>query len=201
MPNQFFAFANSPWNSPARRELLAELAALGLPASKIAERINQDMPHNSGMLTRNAVLGACYRMRITMQSPVAVYVRASKANDVVKPKRKREPRRRMTTTTKEVKTKSWGFGSVNWTAPKAKPPMEDVREKPPLMIPLTELTSSTCRWPVGDPRDPGFGFCGHPPKTGSVYCGFHHKQSHVPGSVLKTPLKPPPEKGTQEAAA
>jgi GcrA cell cycle regulator len=41
------------------------------------------------------------------------------------------------------------------------------------LISILELTERVCRWPVGDPRDPGFGFCGAPIQPGLPYCGGH----------------------------
>lgn len=42
----------------------------------------------------------------------------------------------------------------------------------PLMVPLVNLDPDMCRFPCGDPREDGFGYCGHPKEQGS-YCGFH----------------------------
>src|SRR3990167_9253438 len=38
---------------------------------------------------------------------------------------------------------------------------------------LMELTSATCRWPVGDPRTPDFFFCGAQTETERPYCPHH----------------------------
>ena len=36
-----------------------------------------------------------------------------------------------------------------------------------------------CRWPVGDPRMPTFGFCALPKWAGSRhYCEWHHRRAH-----------------------
>lgn len=40
------------------------------------------------------------------------------------------------------------------------------------LIPLDALTSDMCRWPLGDPRREGFGFCGAHVAQGS-YCEEH----------------------------
>jgi len=34
-------------------------------------------------------------------------------------------------------------------------------------------TDETCRWPIGDPQQPGFGYCGCAVDGGSVYCLEH----------------------------
>jgi GcrA cell cycle regulator len=38
---------------------------------------------------------------------------------------------------------------------------------------LLELTETTCRWPVGDPRGAAFFFCGAKPVAGKPYCRCH----------------------------
>lgn len=36
-----------------------------------------------------------------------------------------------------------------------------------------DLTESMCRWPIGDPREEDFMFCGRPIRPGSPYCETH----------------------------
>lgn len=43
---------------------------------------------------------------------------------------------------------------------------------------LLELTDDTCRWPIGDPCEPGFYFCGGKPDSGVPYCGFHARVAY-----------------------
>ena len=43
---------------------------------------------------------------------------------------------------------------------------------PPLMLPVSDLTSEHCHFPIGDPLTDGFGFCGHPKERGA-YCAAH----------------------------
>ena len=40
-------------------------------------------------------------------------------------------------------------------------------------IELTALRYGMCRWPVGAPKDPGFGFCGRGCFQADVYCPTH----------------------------
>jgi GcrA cell cycle regulator len=42
---------------------------------------------------------------------------------------------------------------------------------------LQGLTGTTCRWPIGDPREPGFGFCGRPHVPGLPYCEYHARRA------------------------
>ncbi len=38
---------------------------------------------------------------------------------------------------------------------------------------LLELTGKTCKWPIGDPKEKGFHFCGDPITDGYSYCLPH----------------------------
>jgi GcrA cell cycle regulator len=42
----------------------------------------------------------------------------------------------------------------------------------PRMVKLVDLEGDHCRFPIGDPKDEAFGFCGHP-KADSAYCRAH----------------------------
>lgn len=54
-----------------------------------------------------------------------------------------------------------------------------------LSITLMSLTSRMCNFPVGDPGDPGFRYCGHNKKAGSAYCEEHHRRCYVPNKPYK----------------
>jgi GcrA cell cycle regulator len=58
------------------------------------------------------------------------------------------------------------------------PPTEAAR--PSTRCTLMQLTSRTCRWPVGDPRKAGFHFCGAVPVQGKPYCEFHVGIAYAP---------------------
>ena len=44
---------------------------------------------------------------------------------------------------------------------------------------LTELDNHTCRWPIGDPRDDNFCFCGKKVRGGQTYCEEHSSVAYV----------------------
>ncbi|WP_240233595.1 GcrA family cell cycle regulator [Devosia lacusdianchii] len=48
------------------------------------------------------------------------------------------------------------------------------------LIGLLDLTDRTCRWPFGDPGEPGFGFCGcRKSRHAGPYCPEHTAKSEV----------------------
>ena len=46
-------------------------------------------------------------------------------------------------------------------------------EKTARRISLLDLTERVCKWPIGDPTDPNFHFCGLPAVPGKPYCAAH----------------------------
>lgn len=47
-------------------------------------------------------------------------------------------------------------------------------------VSFMELTADTCRFPIGDPLDSSFFFCGQPPRDGSPYCWHCHGVAYQP---------------------
>lgn len=52
-------------------------------------------------------------------------------------------------------------------------------------IKLVELDSHTCRWPIGDPRDDDFCFCGKKVHAGQTYCDEHSQIAYVKAGIKK----------------
>jgi GcrA cell cycle regulator len=46
-------------------------------------------------------------------------------------------------------------------------------EKTAKRVTLLDLTEKVCKWPIGDPTDPDFRFCGNPAQPGKPYCSAH----------------------------
>jgi len=47
------------------------------------------------------------------------------------------------------------------------------------MVGLLDLKMNSCRWPIGDPKEPGFHFCGAQVSTGKPYCPEHCKVAYT----------------------
>ncbi len=68
---------------------------------------------------------------------------------------------------------------------------QDVKAPPPKkaetrIFTLVDLSSQTCRWPIGDPKHEDFRFCGKPVIAGKPYCGEHCATAYV-GSGKSAP--------------
>jgi GcrA cell cycle regulator len=44
------------------------------------------------------------------------------------------------------------------------------------------INDRMCRWPIGDPAENEFHFCGHKPKSGSPYCEAHARKAYQPAA-------------------
>lgn len=50
---------------------------------------------------------------------------------------------------------------------------------------LTDLDNHTCRWPIGDPKDENFHFCGRKVRMGQTYCEEHATLAYVKPTAKK----------------
>lgn len=48
------------------------------------------------------------------------------------------------------------------------------------------LNASTCRWPIGEPENEDFRFCGRAPQAGSPYCAGHSQIAFQPSRRKKS---------------
>ncbi len=117
--------------------------------------------------TRNAIIGRAHRMGLAGR----VERVNQKATGEHKPREKRERR------------------VPNWSPKQVYKPasIKKVRMPEPTgpTIGLMHLEPHHCRWPFGDPRDPGFGYCGAPRMVDSSYCEHHR---HRGGQRIKAEL-------------
>jgi GcrA cell cycle regulator len=167
------------WNDE-RVELLKKLWAEGLSASQIAGRI--------GSVTRNAVIGKVHRLGLSGRATTTRM-------------KSHRPRTR-TVPAKRAPAKP-RFTNVGNTALRdlyrdAEPYVAPAEE---LVIPVAErrsiqtLEECSCRWPIGDPQDADFHFCGKTKVTGLPYCEFHARRAFQPpqsrrggGQVQRQPI-------------
>lgn len=112
-----------------------------------------------GGVTRNAVIGKAHRLKLSNRvSPIQQNKKSAA------PKREAAPAQN--NERKIVKPRI-----PTYTA-------DENRER----IPLSELKSGQCRWPIGDPREKNFGFCGCTSLPGLPYCMEHAQVAYQPAT-------------------
>lgn len=176
-PDRAIPTISDGWTD-GRVEQLKNLWADGLSATQIAMAIG-------GGLSRNAVIGKIHRLKLqSRRAPQPRTARRSSHKPFLAPGK---------ASARKVVTGGAYAGTVGKSrrerietrsaAAVAPGPSISLRadsaafDALALMIPLVKLTESTCKWPIGDPAEPTFGFCGHPSPEGSPYCDHHHARS------------------------
>src|SRR5438105_12893189 len=88
-----------------------------------------------------------------------------------------------------VPTRSDRPRSQRRSAIHAAPPVFEVIEQDPIKLDdgnfatVLTITDRMCRWPIGDPAEQEFHFCGHKPKAGSPYCEAHARKAYQPQTL------------------
>ena len=127
----------------------------GMTTGQIAKALN---------VTKNSIIGKVHRLCLTARpSPI----KKAPAKTEKKPAPTKTTNR---TTAKDTKDAPIAAAPI---AEKAEPIVEETN------IPLVKLDNHTCRWPLGDPRDDDFCFCGKRIKTGQTYCEEHAAIAYV----------------------
>jgi len=144
---------HGPFWTEERIKLLRDGHALGDSYTEIARKIGKGV-------TRNAVCGKIHRLGLSR--PLSV-IRANNAR----------------TKTRESLARNQTLATVvrNQTARRPDQPLPVGRDdKLGPTATIDTLTGHSCRWPIGDPRAAGFGFCGrHKDDLERPYCEAHAK--------------------------
>jgi GcrA cell cycle regulator len=119
-----------------------------------------------------AVASKIARLRKSGSLPATARTKTTKEETKSKPKTQ-QPKNTQEATTEKVTKPS--PKKVNVVTEPVEIEPEPVRVKP--LHPLERLGHRDCRWPLGDPRVPGFKWCGKKiePNQNGPYCKEHHQ--------------------------
>lgn len=154
------------WND-VRTDLLKKLYADGrMSFSLIAHEINIE---TGSSFTRNAVIGKVHRLTLELRGRKKPPVKRSKRNRPLPVKQERKPKLvihpHMILMASEVIDT---------------PSIDDLAIPVSQRKTFAELTADTCRWPVGDPQEKSFFFCGATPFLDHPYCHAHCRVAYHP---------------------
>jgi GcrA cell cycle regulator len=169
-----------------RVAILKKLWTEGLSASQIAKQL--------GGVTRNAVIGKVHRLglagRATPSRPVKrisvpiTRVRPAvvdQAAAIAKATRAREVSNESDVAAKAAAVELKDAAALAKTVkPKPRAPRDGT------LIGVLQLGPHMCKWPIGDPGDNDFGFCGSQCSTTAVYCEEHAAIAFQP-AMLRRP--------------
>jgi GcrA cell cycle regulator len=144
------------WNDE-RTAALKQMWLEGMSASQVARQL--------GGVSRNAVIGKVHRLGLNSR---AVPSRPRSLGG--RPAGSARPRNTV------VQARRAGPAAAPTPTPRPAPARLAVRVFDPDVAPtasLLTLTPEACRWPIGDPAEAGFGFCGRDRDGSGPYCEGH----------------------------
>lgn len=151
-----------------RTERARKLWREGYSASVIASAL--------GGVTRNAVIGRMHRIGESGRFTPTRTVKVSRPRSRLTPEQRAERARQQTLS--KVKRKQIGpFPAEPLPPPDTPAPLYQRKT-------LLELQEHHCRWPIGNPGEPEFHFCGATKVLGS-YCETHARQAYQPAQTFK----------------
>lgn len=165
-----------------RVERLKKLWADGLSASQIAAQL--------GGVSRNAVIGKVHRLNLPGRAKSGGQATVRTKRTTAAPRAPAYAGRTAMQTTRTISRSSGGAAlkeDLDVVAEQAfdPRPVEDVVVPISRRLSLVELSERTCKWPIGDPLQEGFHFCGNDSGDASPYCGYHAKLAFQPSSERK----------------
>ena len=140
-------------------ERIAQLRSLwtqGLSASQIGLRIAK---------TRSAVLGKVHRLDLPPRPPPIKPHQAAKP--LAAPPRPKPPRQ----------------APKGQRPPRKTEPIPDAQALPAAPEPPRQGAGDGCAWPIGEPRRPGFRFCGAERQPGRSDCAGHVRIAYIGGGA------------------
>lgn len=148
---------------------LKKLWAEGHSASQIAKRL--------GSVTRNAVIGKVHRLGLSG--------RATPSRPVKRPPRLARPKpqqmpRQASSAPRQSTALAVRAEPVHTHISEAEANIEPQRLPNGDMVTVLTVKDTMCKWPIGDPADNNFGFCGHASADGSPYCAEHARVAFQP---------------------
>jgi len=148
-----------------RVEILKKLWAEGLSASQIAGRL--------GGVSRNAVIGKVHRLGLSGRATTSRNKPARPRSRIGTIKRPTKPR--FNPAGNPALRALYGVDGETFDLPEAD---QDIAVED--RVKLVDLTECSCRFPIGDPQSPDFGFCNRQKMDGLPYCEIHARRAFQP---------------------
>lgn len=151
-----------------RTDRLKSLAADKMTAGKIALAMG---------VTRNAVIGKLSRIGVPLQSGLG----PTRRTIMRQPRTKSNTNAGAIVSSIKARMRDDRRSCERKTVVAISPPIVRELEARPV-VSLLDLCTGMCRWPIGDPGSPGFGFCGSASVGGLPYCEGHARIAYRPPS-------------------
>ena len=159
-------------------EQLKKMWHEGLTTGEIGKRLN---------VSKNSIVGKVHRLGLSGRpSPIKkkeeeapqAPKNVEKKNTQPQPAEPRTPKETIKETPVPAHAVHTGKEAEPQTAPIPTGKTEKT-QKGGYNLSLTDLDNHTCRWPIGDPKDDNFRFCGKKVRVGQTYCDEHAAIAYV----------------------
>lgn len=160
-----------------RVELLKKFWAEGLSASQIAAKL--------GGVSRNAVIGKVHRLKLSSRGRATAAAPRAKKPGKSPAQNKSAQRPSGYSRSQPVSIGATALQQNYITeavAEQVLKPAKDVVVPISRHLKLVELTEQTCKWPIGDPLQEDFHFCGNDSTENVPYCTYHSRLAFQPAS-------------------
>lgn len=163
-----------------RVEALRKYWSEGLSASQIAAQL--------GGVSRNAVIGKVHRLKLSGRGRTqAAPTRQKKQATPTVAASPKQPVRalhisRPTVASVGATALASNVDVVSSALPNPARHVESVTLPISRMLSLIQLNERTCKWPIGDPLQPDFHFCGNDAAETGPYCRYHAKLAFQPAA-------------------
>lgn len=167
------AHTQNTWTDD-RVTMLKKLWADGLSAAQIAGELG-------GGLSRNGVIGKVHRLGLSGRISAGSNLRRNE-NQFFTP-----PVMRMVKLHKQPVFGGPIVNELKIVEYKTAPDLQALNAAipPEQRCALQDLTDETCRWPIGDPCEPDFHFCGGAAKSKEPYCSGHMRIAYEPSPARR----------------
>lgn len=146
-----------------RVAMLRELWSKGLSASQIAVQL--------GGVSRNAVIGKAHRLGLESRpSPI-------RGGDGSRSRRNRAISRALEARALRGTMADEEIGGEPLLAEPGERPLVEQQPLAPPSRPVSDVKD--CLWPIGDPSEAGFAFCGRETSPGRPYCADHCEVAYI----------------------
>lgn len=137
----------------------------GLTTGEIGKRLG---------VSKNSIVGKVHRLQLDARpSPIKKKDEQPAAENVSRPAAEPAPEK---TKEKKADKKDLPHSEATGIQPA---PVRAAAPKTVGTVQLTDLDNHTCRWPLGDPKDENFHFCGKKVKIGQTYCEEHAALAYI----------------------
>ncbi len=153
--------------TPEKVEKLRKLWKKGLTTVEIGRELG---------VSKNSVVGKAHRLKLDARPSPIKKAGEKKVENLTKPTVAKVEKKKVEKAPKQQAKLEKQEAPAVKTSQDTKKPDSDASDS---MLRLMDVTATSCRWPIGDPKEGDFHFCDKEAVEGKPYCLVHCAQAYV----------------------